>query len=156
MKAIAFFQNKSPLEGGKLHRHASSCRVTPSFPRKGSPRESGSVNKVGDISMVTAAARQIYSGPRPPRPLFYLITGQKPRVESAQRRIWPAGSQGTNKGCLSEPRDASSHRSSELTQNAILISFFGCDLTNSDNYLEKKKTKTKHKKPPALCSDSTT
>lgn len=46
--------------------------------------------EVDDISMATAAAPQIYSGLRPPRPLFYLITGQNTRMESAQRRIWPA------------------------------------------------------------------
>lgn len=73
--------------------------------------------------MVTAAALQIYSGLRPPRPLFYLITGQKPRMESAQRRIWPAVSQRTNKACLSELQEVSSHLSSKLTQNAILLSF---------------------------------
>lgn len=120
VKAIACFPNKNrPWKGGTPWA-CSSCRVTPST---GSPWESGSVNKLGDILMVTAAMQQIYSGLRPLRPLFYLITGQKPWMESA-RRIWPAGSQGTNKGCLSEPRDASSHRSSKLTQNAILLSFF--------------------------------
>lgn len=46
--------------------------------------------EVDDILMATAAAPQIYSGLRPPRPLFYLITGQNTRMESAQRRIWPA------------------------------------------------------------------
>lgn len=69
--------------------------------------------------MVTAAAPQIYSGLRPLRPLFYLIISQKLRMELARRRMWPAVSQGTNKACLSELWEASSHLPPKLTQNAI-------------------------------------
>lgn len=41
-----------------------------------------------DVLMAAAAALQIYSGPRPPRLLFYLIPSQELRMESAQRRGW--------------------------------------------------------------------
>lgn len=106
-------KQESPLKGETFIGTQAAASPSASLERD-RHGESGSVNEVG-ISMATAAAPQIYSGLRPPRPLFYLITGQKPRMESAWRRIWPAVLQRSNKACLSESREVSSHLPSTLT-----------------------------------------
>lgn len=77
----------------------------PQLPKKGiAMGRALSKWEVGDISMATAAAAQMYSGLRPPHPLFYLIAGQNARMEAAPR---------TDTECLSELQEASSHPSSK-------------------------------------------